>query len=119
MTLWVCSTLVMAPSPKEALAAEPVTLKVYDPTGAFEVSQAFSPRLADLNGKTICEVSDDSWETDRTFPLIRGLLQRQFPTAKIVPYDQFPMGTALIDNDQIAKLAKDKRCQAVIVGNAG
>jgi len=40
--------------------AGPVTLEVYDPTGAFEVTNLFSPRLDTLEGKTICEVGH-SW----------------------------------------------------------
>jgi hypothetical protein len=102
-----------------AMAAEPVTLKVYDPTGAIEVTQLFAPRLADLHGKTICELSNGSWEAYRTFPVIRELLQRQFPTAKIIPYTEFPEGTAKIDVPNIGNVVKQKGCQAVIVGNAG
>jgi hypothetical protein len=100
-------------------AADPVTLQVYDPTGAIEVTQLFSPRFADLHGKTICEVSNGSWETQRTFPAIRELLQRQFPTAKFVPYTKFPVGSAVIDVDKIGDLVKQQGCQAAIVGNAG
>jgi hypothetical protein len=105
--------------PGQASAAEPVTLQVYDPTGAIEVTQLFAPRLADLHGKTICEVSNASWEDNRTFPLIRELLQRQFPTAKIIPYTEFPMGIAPIDIDKIGDIVKAKGCQAAILGNAG
>ena len=105
---------------KDVMAADSVTLEVYNPSGAFEVNQTFAPRLADLNGKTICEVSDGLWESQRTFPLIRSLLQRQFPTAKIVPYDQFPIQTgADITVANIGDLVKAKGCQGVIVGNAG
>jgi hypothetical protein len=98
-----------------ATAQAPVTLQVYDPTGAFEVTQLFTARLADLNGKTICEVTDDMWEADRTFPVIRDLLQKQFPTAKIVPFSDLP-GTG---DEKVGEAAKAKGCQAVIVGNAG
>ena len=111
--------LSVCPLTKTALAADPVTLEVFDPTGSMEVTQLFTPRLADLNGKTVCELSDDMWEAHRTFPVIRELLQRQFPTAKIVPYTEFPMGTTNIDSDKIGGTVKAKGCQAVIVGNAG
>ncbi len=46
-----------------ASAQAPVTLTVYNPTGAYEVTQTFSPRVADLNGKTICMMGH-SWEAD-------------------------------------------------------
>jgi hypothetical protein len=103
--------------PAPAAAAGPVTLAVYDPTGVIEVTQLFAPRLADLNGKTICDLSDNMWQVARTFPLIDQMLQKQFPTAKIIPYTEFPSGTA--DNDTAVNLMKQKGCQAVIVGNAG
>jgi hypothetical protein len=109
----------IAPLTEEATAAEPVTLELYNPSGAIEVTQLFSPRLADLHGKTICEVSNGSWEDYRTFPAIRELLLRQFPTAKIVPFTEFPVGSLRIDIDNIGQMAKQKGCQAVITGNAG
>lgn len=104
---------------KGALAADPVALEVYDPTGAFEITQLHAPRIDTLHGKTICELSDDMWEVYRTFPLIRELLQRQFPTAKIIPHTEFPKGELAIDDDKTADLIIKRGCQAVIVGNAG
>jgi len=102
-----------------AVAQTPFTLSVYDPLGAIEVSQLFAPRIADLSGKVICEVSNGSWEDSRTFPAIRELLQKQFPTAKIVPYTEFPVGTNEIQAKGIDQKVKAKGCQAAIVGNAG
>ncbi len=121
LLLAVLLAAVMVVTAPVALAQSPVTLTVYNPTGAFEVSQVFAPRVADLNGKTICEVSNDGWEYDRTFPRIRELLLKQFPTAKIVTYDKFPHGTNAITvlTSNLGKLAKDAGCQAAIVGNAG
>ena len=112
---------------KGALAAGAVTLKLYDPSGAFEVRQVFAPRLDDLNGKTICELSDGQWEDNRTFPVIREQLQRLYPTAKIIPYTEFPHASSgsasgggfAIDLDSTANMVKQKGCQAAIVGNAG
>lgn len=100
-------------------AADPVTLQLYNPTGAFEVTQTFAPRVADLNGKTICELSNNGWEHARTFPLIRELLQRQYPTVKIIPYTEFPNGNPTVNADNLGALVKAKGCQAAIVGNAG
>jgi hypothetical protein len=97
-----------------ATAQGPVTIKVYNPTGAIEVTQLFAPRLADLNGKTICQVGS-SWEGARTFPVIAELLLKQFPTAKIIPSTDMPD----YRDENIGKTAKEKGCQAVIVGNAG
>lgn len=97
----------------------PVTLEVYDPTGAIEVTKLFAPRLDSLEGKTICEVSNSGWEARRTFPLIRELLQQAYPTATIIPYTEFPEGTRNIDIDEIGAMAKEKGCEAAILGNAG
>ncbi len=104
-----------------ANAQAPVTLTLYNPTGAFEVTQTFAPRVADLNGKTICEVSNDSWEDKRTFPLITSLLQKQFPTAKFITSENFAHGSnnITVETSGLGKQVKDKGCQAVIVGNAG
>jgi len=102
-----------------------VILKVYKPTGAIEVRQVFAPRLPDLHGKTICELSNDAFEASRTFPFIREVLRSQFPTAKFVPYTEFPQGhgskgggSYAIDDDRIVEMAKARGCQAVITGNA-
>jgi hypothetical protein len=118
------STALMANVAPDAAAAQEtakVELKVYDPSGAREVSVLHAPRLNTLEGKTICELSNDGWEYERTFSLMRDLLQRQYPTLKIIPYTEFPRGRGAgeIDDDKTAKIVKDKRCDAVIVGNAG
>jgi hypothetical protein len=64
------------------------------------------------------------------------VLQKQFPDAKIVPYTDFgintprPAGlppgssygnspTSAFTNDQLVKLMKDKKCDAVVLGNGG
>ena len=118
---------MIVPPLNGASAAGSVTLKLYDPSGAFEVRQVFAPRLNDLNGKIICELSDGQWEDNRTFPVIREQLQRLHPTAKIIPYTEFPHessgsasgGGFAIDLDSTANVVKQKGCQAAIVGNAG
>ena len=119
VSLWVCGPLGMASSPEEALAADPVTLTMYDPSGAFEVTQTFAPRVADLNGKTICELSNNGWQAHRTFPLVRELLKRQFPTAKIIPHTEFPSGTNDMQTKKAIDAIKKAGCDAVITGNAG
>lgn len=96
-----------------------VLLEVSDPTGAIEVNELHAPRLADLNGKTICELSNGSWGHERTFPLIRKLLQKRFPNIEIIPYTEFPVGSFSIDVENIGNIVKEKGGQAVILGNAG
>ena len=111
-----------APCPTPAAAAEagPVTLEVFNPTGATEVTQLHAARLDTLEGKTICEVSDWTYEAHNTFPLIEELLQKQYPTIKMIPYTEFPRAQTLIDDEeQAAALLKAAGCDAVIVGNGG
>jgi hypothetical protein len=113
------SVSLAVPLNESAKAADPVSLSLYNPTGGVEVTSLHAPRLGDLHGKTICELSDDMWEVHRTLPALRELLKRQFPTAKVIPYTEFPHSQNLTDNDKTIKMFKDKGCQAVIVGNAG
>ena len=111
--------MVEIKSMMEQTKAEGTTLEVYDPTGAIEINQLYAPRLADLSGKTIGELSNGSWGQDRIFPLIRKLLQKRFPDTKIIPYTEFPVGSFRIDVENIAEIMKAKGCQAAIIGNAG
>ncbi len=99
-------------------AADSVTLTVYNPTGASQVTELFAPRLSDLNGKTVCEMSLGIWEADRTFPAIRDLLTKQF-SAKVVPFDQMPAISETKDVVGLEEAVKKAGCQGVIVGNAG
>lgn len=96
-----------------------VTLEVFNPTGDLEGEMGYAPRLNDLNGKTICEVSNRLWQADRTFERIRQLMQARYPDAKILPFTEFPYGSLQIDTDGIEERVKKKGGQAVIVGNAG
>ncbi len=99
--------------------AEPVTLEVYDPTGAMEVTEVHAPRLDTLDGKTICELSNDSWQAHRVLPEVQKLLQGRFPSAKFIPYSEFPVGNDGIDSDKTADLVAKRGCQAVVIGDAG
>jgi hypothetical protein len=94
-----------------------ISLEVFDPTGAFEVTHQHAPRLADLSGKTICELSDRVWEDDRTFPFIRDQLQKRVPEAKIIPYAEFPNVYGVKD-ETLIKTLREKGCDGAIVGNA-
>jgi hypothetical protein len=105
----------LAPRPAKISS---VKLEVFNPTGLIEVNQVHAPRLDDLHGKTICELSNNAWEADRTFPLIRRLLKERFPDATLIPYTEFPLGSVNIDTDKIGHLVKEKGGQAVITGNA-
>ncbi len=101
--------------------AGPATIEVLDPSGAFEVTSLFAPRLDTLEGKTICFLSDQEWMSWRTFPLIEELLKQQYPTIKIIRETEFPTdGDHLYpDFTKHPTILKDMGCDAAIVGNAG
>ncbi|MBI2908979.1 MAG: hypothetical protein HYX92_15155 [Chloroflexi bacterium] len=103
-----------------ALARESgaVTLEVFNPCSGIETTQVHAPRLDTLAGKTICEVSNASWEDRRTFARLRDLLQKRIPDLKIIPAAEFPMGSRQIDNDNIGDLVKATGAVGAIVGNA-
>ena len=94
-----------------------IILEVFEPTGSFEVNELHAPRLADLNGKTICELGNAKWEDHRIFPVLRELLKKRFPDIKIIPYTDFTYGYE-IDDDQVAAMVQKRGGQGVIVASA-
>jgi hypothetical protein len=108
-------TFIAAP---EELSAGSAILKVYDPTGAMEITEVHAPRLDTLEGKTVAELSNDTWQAHRVLPEIRRLLRERFPTAKFIPYTEFPTGNEGIDTEKAAELVARTGAHAVIIGNA-
>ena len=60
--------------PLGKLTYKPVTLK---------------PRPANLDGLTVCELSDYGFKAEVIFPLIRDLLKQRYPNIKFVDYAVF------------------------------
>lgn len=92
-------------------------IEVFDPTGAGGNGNKFpyARRLPDLNGKTIGEISNRLWESDRIFPLIREELKKLYPDIKFVPYTDFPnTADKISDNEELPDLVLAKGCDAVI-----
>ena len=100
-------------------------IEVVSPTGIEVVKRrGVSPRVADLNGKTVAEVWNGVFKGDQTFPVIRRLLVQKFPSIKIIPFTEFPHmpggdnPAAQRERAQIvAKIAQEKGAHAVISGN--
>ncbi len=98
---------------------------VLSPEGAPAVRQGnAAPRLPDLNGKAVGEVWNGVFKGDITFGHVRALLKERYPGVRIVPYTEFPHGPASDQPAQqrerarqIATLAKEKGCEALISGN--
>ena len=95
-----------------------INLEFHDPSGAVEVTRAHAPRVAGLAGKRIGFVSNEQWQAYRMLPLLKGLLEADFPGIEVLPIDAFPQGNALIGNEETAELVKASGVDAVVVGNA-
>ena len=95
--------------------------EVLSPLGEFNVGVVPPvPRLADLRGKTICEVTNGLFKSEVTFPIIRELLQKRYPDIRVIPYTEFPVhyvqgsATQMLQwVDNTVALLLEKGCDAV------
>ena len=81
-----------------------------------------APRIADLSGKTICELSDYGFKAEEIFPLIRASLSQRYPGITFVEYATFGNTHGPQESGIIATLAEKLRqhnCDAVISGVGG
>ena len=110
---------------KEVIKEVPVVYEVVYPIGKSTAKIIpLAPRLDTLAGKTICELWNYDFQGDKTFPALRELLQKQYPTVKIIPYTELPNTYPKTADEEkaLAALADTlvkKGCQAVISGNGG
>jgi len=95
-----------------------VTLEFHDPSGTLEITQPFARRLESLEGKRIGFVSNEQWQAYRMLPMLKRMLEDDFPGIEVLPIDAFPQGNLLIGNEDTAALVKKSGVDAVIVGNA-
>jgi hypothetical protein len=95
-----------------------VRLEFHDPSGALEVTVPHAPRLKSLEGKRIGFVSNEQWQAYRMLPMLKEMLEQDFPGITVLPIDTYPQGNALIGTEETAALVKKSRVDAVIVGNA-
>ena len=92
--------------------------------GETTVPQSIAPRLPDLTGKTIGELWNGMFKGNESFPVLRRMLQDRFPGLRIIPYTEFPFlhggDNPSVQKErarQLALLAREKGCDAVISGN--
>lgn len=100
-------------------------IEVVSPAGGESADRrSIAPRLVDLNGKTVAEIWNGVFKGDETFPVIRQALRQRYPGIRIIPYTEFPhfyggdnptQQRALAN--ELASMAKEKGCDAVISGN--
>ena len=102
-------------------------LRVISPEGLPSgATRNISTHLDTLEGKTIGEVYNNHFKGELMFQTYRRLLKEKYPGVKVIPYDQFPIvyvGGDPASQKRIAKdiaaMAKEKGCDALITGNGG
>jgi hypothetical protein len=112
---------------KENLKMAEEKYKVVSPIGERHVEMiTMPPRLDTLEGKTVCELWNESFKADVTFPVIRESLKKKYPGIKVVPYTEMPKhhlmenpGVTNAESEALIAALKEKGCDAVVSGNAG
>lgn len=94
------------------------SLRVFNPSGATEITSVHAPRLKSLDGTHVAFLSNDTWQAHRTLPLVQELLKGRAPTAQILSHQEFPQGNAQIDNEATVRTVLEKGAQAAVIGNA-
>lgn len=102
-------------------------LEVVSPEGqALGATGAVSRPLESLEGKTIGEVYNNHFRGELMFRTYRRLFRDRYPGIRIIPFDQFPIvyvgGDAASQKKtakEIAALARERGCDAIITGNGG
>jgi hypothetical protein len=93
-------------------------IEFHDPSGTFAVSQPHAARVGTLDGKTIGFLSNEQWQAHRMLPLLKSLIESDFPGARVLPIDAFPQGNAEIPKDATCAQVQQAGVDAVIIGNA-
>ena len=102
-------------------------LRVVSPEGLpLGANGGVSRPLESLDGKTIGEVYNNHFKGELMFQTYRRLFEEKYPGIRIIPFDQFPIvyvGGDAASQKKIAKeiavLAKERGCDAIITGNGG
>src|SRR3970040_492268 len=84
----------ISPKTRSTGGASMVKLEFHDPSGALEVTQPHAPRLASLEGKRIGFVSNEQWQAYRMLPMLKEMLEQDFPGITVLPIHAYPQGNA-------------------------
>src|SRR5580700_4917096 len=95
-----------------------VELEFYDPSGRLEITQHFAPRLPSLHAKRIGMLSNDQWQAHRTLPMLKSLMEADFPDVEVLPIDAFPQGEHAVGADLTIRQVKESGVDGMIIGNA-
>ena len=93
-------------------------IEFHDPSGRLAASRPHAARVGTLDGKTIGFLSNEQWQAHRMLPLIKSLIESDFPGARVLPIDAFPQGNAEIPKDATCAQVQEAEVDAVIIGNA-
>ncbi|MBM3359013.1 MAG: hypothetical protein FJY54_14970 [Betaproteobacteria bacterium] len=93
-------------------------LELHDPTGSIEVRQLHAARLDAICGKRIGFLTNEQWQAYFALPLIKEMIEKDFPGTEVLPLDAFPKGNDHIGLPATAKLVKESGVDAIIIGNA-
>jgi len=80
---------------------------------------AATPRLPDLNDKTVCELWDVIFRGETIYPLVREYIRARFPRVKFVNYTEFGNFHGAREHQVTATIPEKLRAHkadAVIVG---
>ena len=79
-----------------------------------------APRVANLNGKTICELWDVIFRGETIFPLVREHIRKRFPGVKFIEYSEIGNFYGAREEQDIAtrlpEMVKAKGADAAIIG---
>jgi hypothetical protein len=95
-----------------------VELEFYDPSGRLEITQHFASRLPSLSAKRIGILSNDQWQAHRTLPMLKALMESDFPGIEVLPIDTFPQGEHAVGADSTIQQVKESGVDGMIIGNA-
>ena len=103
------------------------TFSVVSPEGLpVAATGDVSRHLGSLEGKTIGEVYNNHFNGELMFQTYRRLFKDKYPGIRIIPFTEFPIvyvgGDAASQKKvakEIAALAKERGCDAIITGNGG
>src|SRR3984957_10807209 len=95
-----------------------IELEFYDPSGGLEITQHFAPPLPSLNAKRIGMLSNDQWQAHRTLPMLKSLMETDFPGIEVLPIDTFPQGEHAVGAESTIRQVKESGVDAMVIGNA-
>ncbi len=95
-----------------------VELQFYDPSGNLEITQKHAPRLGNLNGKRIGILTNEQWQAERTLPLLKTIMEADFPNIEILPIGTFPGGEHAVGADSTIQQVQESGVDGMIIGNA-